>query len=72
MIQSCTVGIDYLGLPPEELEFVSWDHSPGEGCAYFTQVEDDPEHPTPRERVCGNCIYYTVLKDPKKNEKAGR
>ena len=70
MKQSCAVGLDYLGLPPEEIS-VTWDTKVDDtksACSYFQQVEEDPCRPTKRLRVCGNCIYYVVLEDKKEVE----
>ena len=65
MIQTCIVGLEFLGVPIEEMD-IHWDTSQeGDKCAYYSQVEDDPEHPYPRDKYCGNCIHYVVLKGDK-------
>jgi len=58
--QLCTVGIDYLGLSAEES---STDWASTKQCSYYTQVEDDSDHPSDRKRVCGNCTHYIVMED---------
>jgi len=64
MKQLCIVGLDFLGLSPEEAE-VDWkggaNNKVEQDCFYFKQVEDDPEHPFKRAKVCGNCIHYIVM-----------
>ena len=56
--QSCTVGLDYLGIQQAELH-VDW--SDEHKCSYYLQCEADEYHPTERLRVCGNCTFYIVL-----------
>ena len=57
-IQSCLVGLDYLGIDHRELD-IDWNGAPV--CSYYNQVEDDIEHPTERKRCCGNCTHYIIL-----------
>lgn len=66
MHQYCLCKSEYIGLPKEECE-VEWNSVVVEDgdnyCAFFEQVEDDPEHPSIRIGVCGNCIHYIVMED---------
>lgn len=60
---------EHLGLSDEESE-VEWNHEVGEEdksryCSFFSPIEDDPDHPYERLKVCGNCIHYIVMKERK-------
>ena len=61
--QSCTVGVDYLGLPLDKVS-TSWISGYQKGtkyCSYYRQVEDDTDHPSERVRCCGNCTHYIIV-----------
>ena len=54
----CMVASDYLGLLPDDCD-APFDYYAE--CIYYTQKEDDPDHPTRRIRVCGNCLHWIVV-----------
>lgn len=57
----CSVAEDYLGLTPYDYKVSEM--RPAEDCGYFSQIEDDEDHPSVLLRVCGNCIHFSIVED---------